>query len=520
MSRAIVFSVLAGALAVFHPGPAGAKVTLMRSGCFVEVTWFLQLHGADDPLRSRILQAAQECYGGKDIGECCRLLATVNIVMGGAPQEGYDQIQVRSGADVRPRSKLGELNGADGVAEWPLSLSKEAIGAHLGYMAGIKPEVRQERQTKMISPYDACVHVPRIDYPPCREGSKFYKAGGRIYKFHLERLLEASGETCPESCCPEDQGRAGGSGGPDYSEDEDDAPGVRFAAAGPISRPSAGPVNILAVMGEHDFFFDYTHPASVGGGLGFGEAVGSFTLQVDPTPDPLLNPVLDPEEAAFMVTSFQLTGDPFEVEPGLSSGINTLTLTDMELVELGLVSPSFGFLVDKQAAASPAVRGAASTDPDGWFEGYMSVKWVNDVWTDSNPAYFDVPISGQLDYTTGTGFFGMFGGLVYMLETTGLPGPARPADRTLLSRAYPNPFGAATTIRFLVEEASPVTLRIADVGGRVVRTVVDAADAPPGTYYKIWDGLDDRGRRASPGVYFAVLTVGERHASTRMVLAP
>jgi hypothetical protein len=107
-----------------------------------------------------------------------------------------------------------------------------------------------------------------------------------------------------------------------------------------------------------------------------------------------------------------------------------------------------------------------------------------------------------------------------MLETTGLPGPARPADRTLLSRAYPNPFGAATTIRFLVEEASPVTLRIADVGGRVVRTVVDAADAPPGTYYKIWDGLDDRGRRASPGVYFAVLTVGERHASTRMVLAP
>jgi hypothetical protein len=55
-----------------------------------------------------------------------------------------------------------------------------------------------------------------------------------------------------------------------------------------------------------------------------------------------------------------------------------------------------------------------------------------------------------------------------------------------------------------LEGEGPATLRIRDLQGRLVRTLV--VDAQPGAGLDAdWDGHDDLGRRLGAGVYFAHL---------------
>ena len=63
----------------------------------------------------------------------------------------------------------------------------------------------------------------------------------------------------------------------------------------------------------------------------------------------------------------------------------------------------------------------------------------------------------------------------------------------------------------------PVTIRIFSVAGRPVRTLVN--ESLSAGYYEIaWDGLDDRGQQAGPGVYFAVLTARGQRIVQRLIL--
>jgi hypothetical protein len=70
-----------------------------------------------------------------------------------------------------------------------------------------------------------------------------------------------------------------------------------------------------------------------------------------------------------------------------------------------------------------------------------------------------------------------------------------------LAQNYPNPFNPTTTIRFSVREKGPVTLRVYDVAGRLVRTIVDEVrDA--GAYSEVWNGTNNRDSRVASGIYF------------------
>ncbi|TET82834.1 hypothetical protein E3J38_01495 [candidate division TA06 bacterium] len=85
-----------------------------------------------------------------------------------------------------------------------------------------------------------------------------------------------------------------------------------------------------------------------------------------------------------------------------------------------------------------------------------------------------------------------------------------------LSVSRPNPFTTATTISYAVADARHTTLRIYDLTGRVVRTLVEEA-REPGYYEVVWDGRDDAGNRVPAGVYFYRLEAraedGKRSAS-------
>ena len=89
--------------------------------------------------------------------------------------------------------------------------------------------------------------------------------------------------------------------------------------------------------------------------------------------------------------------------------------------------------------------------------------------------------------------------------------------RTELRPPVPNPFNPITTVEFVLEVGSHVTLRIYDVAGRLTRTLVDQPMSE-GVHRTVWDGRDQRGNPAASGVYFLLLEAGPTAQTQKMVL--
>lgn len=87
-----------------------------------------------------------------------------------------------------------------------------------------------------------------------------------------------------------------------------------------------------------------------------------------------------------------------------------------------------------------------------------------------------------------------------------------------LANNYPNPFNPVTTITYGIDKRSRVTLRIYDVAGRLVRTLVDEVQEPGHRYTVTWDGRNAFNRSVSSGIYFCRLTTGTRASTRKMVL--
>jgi len=71
-----------------------------------------------------------------------------------------------------------------------------------------------------------------------------------------------------------------------------------------------------------------------------------------------------------------------------------------------------------------------------------------------------------------------------------------------LHQNTPNPFNPMTVIRFTLPEAAPVSLKIYDLAGRLVRVVLDGNLVASGSHEEIWNGRDDMGQMQAAGVYF------------------
>jgi len=62
-----------------------------------------------------------------------------------------------------------------------------------------------------------------------------------------------------------------------------------------------------------------------------------------------------------------------------------------------------------------------------------------------------------------------------------------------------------------------VELRIYDVSGRHVRTLVDRS-LDPGEHYSFWDGRWDSGREAATGIYLYRLIANGEELTRKMIL--
>jgi len=86
-----------------------------------------------------------------------------------------------------------------------------------------------------------------------------------------------------------------------------------------------------------------------------------------------------------------------------------------------------------------------------------------------------------------------------------------------LSQNYPNPFNPNTEIKYQLPRDSRVVLRIYNVMGQEVATLVDA-DLKAGYYTATWNARDARGSEVSAGIYFCRLQAGEFSQTRKMVL--
>lgn len=101
--------------------------------------------------------------------------------------------------------------------------------------------------------------------------------------------------------------------------------------------------------------------------------------------------------------------------------------------------------------------------------------------------------------------------------TTRIPENHAMPQEFMLEQNYPNPFNPATTIRYYLPTASDVVLRIHNLLGQKVRTLINANQSA-GEQIVNWNGSDQSGNQVSSGIYIYTIEAGKYTASRRMLL--
>jgi len=159
-----------------------------------------------------------------------------------------------------------------------------------------------------------------------------------------------------------------------------------------------------------------------------------------------------------------------------------------------------------------------------WLDAEFSIRQYID------PAASHIQVAiGVVDYCSRWCLFGcgdaeschrhtpLIDDVVISLVDTTATAAGRSPGTDFLTANYPNPFNPVTTIEFGTTSAGRVSLRVYDVGGRLVRTLYDGPRAP-GVYTVRWSGTTDAGGAASSGVYFCRLIAPGFTETRKMVL--
>jgi len=106
-----------------------------------------------------------------------------------------------------------------------------------------------------------------------------------------------------------------------------------------------------------------------------------------------------------------------------------------------------------------------------------------------------------------------------ILDAGGPGGPDGPRVPLVAEVRHPspNPLRGATAIPYAVASPGPVRMRVFDVGGRVVRSLVDR-DHAAGWYTATWDGRDAGGRPVGSGVYHVATRIGTWQTTTKLIV--
>lgn len=192
----------------------------------------------------------------------------------------------------------------------------------------------------------------------------------------------------------------------------------------------------------------------------------------------------------------------------------TITVTD----SASIVDTQYS----KAAWANPGVMKMSSGDiigNDGALElvvAYQADKydstevitktWNGSAWDEtSTMVYMEKSIQLRvLQYTGGTG-------VIKDLDIV------TPNDYRL-EQNYPNPFNPTTNIRFSLPISKEVTVKIYDMLGAEVKTLIDNEEFTKGSYEATWDGTNNFGSKVASGNYIATMKFGNFNKSIKMQL--
>ena len=87
-----------------------------------------------------------------------------------------------------------------------------------------------------------------------------------------------------------------------------------------------------------------------------------------------------------------------------------------------------------------------------------------------------------------------------------------PTHRPYSLSIYPNPFLKVTSIRYQVARKGKVSIKIYDLSGRLVKTLVDGLKCPG--YYSV----DWSPRNSLSGIYFVKMEAGSFKATKKLIL--
>jgi hypothetical protein len=253
----------------------------------------------------------------------------------------------------------------------------------------------------------------------------------------------------------------------------------------------------------------------VEGGIAYlaGAFYGVYIIDVS---DPRAPRELSRVSATDMATDVEVVGDYLYIAEG-RAGVRIIDVSDPENPEQR-----------GQAMAGYSGRSLHVAYPYLYYTGRgLSVIDVSDPENPEEVGYYrlasptGVDSRGEYIYL-GTGAYGFY---VLRFEPVGMGGggggsPWIPGVGSL-GQNYPNPFNPETTIRFEVPGGengrAHVSLRVYDLRGRLVRTLVDE-ELLPGRHEVVWDGRDEEGRRVPSGLYLYRLGLGGRTVVRKMTV--
>jgi hypothetical protein len=91
-------------------------------------------------------------------------------------------------------------------------------------------------------------------------------------------------------------------------------------------------------------------------------------------------------------------------------------------------------------------------------------------------------------------------------------------DDYKLEQNYPNPFNPTTTISFILPLEKKISLKVYDMLGKEVKTLVSNSSLKKGNHQIIWDGTNNFGSKVASGNYIAKLEFGNFAKSIKMTL--
>jgi hypothetical protein len=87
-----------------------------------------------------------------------------------------------------------------------------------------------------------------------------------------------------------------------------------------------------------------------------------------------------------------------------------------------------------------------------------------------------------------------------------------------LEQNYPNPFNPTTNISFTLPIDKKITLKVYDMLGKEVKTLINGENYSKGNYKILWDGKNNSGMKVASGNYIARLEYGTFFKAIKMTL--